>query len=416
MTKLSPEQSAKLAAGRMLAVQKAPYLSVAVLSLQPQIVPNGTFSEAGTFACDEWGNLYIEPAAIERYTAQDVMTGLLHEAFHCYVQEHAQRCKHHGLEKEMYNTAADAEINDDLAAMGCKMLPTDVLPEQFEAPRGRTAEEYYAILKARQKEGKPSPKRGSACGGCSGNPLPNEPKEAPKASQGRPPVAVVRAQVAQAVREASKAGHGVPEGLRTWADDQQNPRVIPWEDRLARLVRVGIGNKAGAVDYHFSRPSRRQAGLGHGPGTPRLPGLVAPVPRVAVLFDTSGSMLGEGMGQGVPQVERIVKAVGAHIELVNCDEQVQGAAKVSDLAGVRRVLTNGGRGTDMQPGFDRAEKARPDVIVCVTDGQFFREVKRPRSNVIWLLTGGYPGDPAPWGSRIYVDPKAAQRARAGKTW
>lgn len=408
----------KLGAGRMLSNKRAPFWAKAVLSLMPREVPDGTLSTEGTFACTEDELLLYEPAALARWAPEDVSTGLAHEANHI-VRKHPARCKAmvaraiaRGCKidsarlRHLANCAADAELADDLIAMRYKMLPSDVTPTTLGCPNGWTAEAYFEHLVKAEESGSgpqlpdPGVRRG-ACGGCAGNPVPGEP--APGQGRSKAEVDRMRLQVANAVRHAAQTAGNVPGRLRVWAQAQFEPPPVSWEERLAKSLRVGLRYRAGAVDLRYARPSRRQAGVGWGPGAPRVPGLVAYTPRVAVVFDTSGSMSGSPVAIGVAEVERIVRAVGGDVRLIVCDAAVHADVSARGASDVQNALAGGG-GTDMRPAFAAALEGKnaAHIIVCITDGFLFHKVPEPPPHVrtIWLLTSRHSRTPEPWGEVI----------------
>jgi hypothetical protein len=73
---------------------------------------------------------------------------------------------------------------------------------------------------------------------------------------------------------------------------------VDWRREFASLVRRGVGDQAGAVDYSYRRPARRQAGFG------RVihPALRQPSVDVAMVIDTSGSMGTDDLSLAIAQV------------------------------------------------------------------------------------------------------------------
>ena len=66
------------------------------------------------------------------------------------------------------------------------------------------------------------------------------------------------------------------------ADYALAPPVVPWQAVFARAARKAVAFKRGADTRRYDAPSRRQAGLGYGPGCAVLPRLRGIVPSVAV--------------------------------------------------------------------------------------------------------------------------------------
>ncbi len=80
-------------------------------------------------------------------------------------------------------------------------------------------------------------------------------------------------------------------------------------------------------------------------------------------------------------------------------DEVQARGKVRTATQAGRLLRGGG-GTDMAPGFAAALKGRPDVIVCLTDGEVYEGW--PSScpvRAVVVVPEGAPATPQ-WAKRI----------------
>lgn len=265
------------------------------------------------------------------------------------------------------------------------------------------------------------------CGSCAGHAAPNEPSaEGSKGDgekgegegahgpvEGRSEVEKRRIvkQVAEAIQQESARGRGtVPGSWARWADTQLKPPKIPWQQKLAKVMRATVAYRAGAVDRRYAHSSRRQAGIGYGVGKPRLPGLRAPVPQVAVVIDTSGSM-GDGEIQAaVNETAGVLKAVGSDIEFCACDAAVHALAPIRNPRDISKLVKGGG-GTDFRPPFIALDKRkhRPEIVVFVTDGCGPAPAQQPDGmRTIWVLVGKHRTRPSfeggkGWGEFIEVD-------------
>lgn len=387
----------KLSVARYIAMGLTPYFSAMLYKLVFKEVPPGTLPMPTLGVSDRAVCVY-EKAFVEQVTDKQLAAVIIHEINHL-VRHHSKRCG--TRDKAKWNLAGDAEINDDLQAMRLSLPGVPFVPENVPAERGLTAEEYYAKLEEQEDKGKgqknQQPQVGSgACGGCSGN---GDKDEEEEDGNGKPPpgrseaeMEMARDQVAQAVQQAAQRGRGnVPAGLVRWANEKLAPPKIPWETKLARACRRLVNTRAGAVDYKFVRMSRRQAGVGYGPNKPILPGLVEPVPNVAVGLDTSGSMGQDEILAGARETAGIMRAVGVGVTFLACDAQVHAVKKVSTPKELAACIKGGG-GTSFIPIFKAMENLspRPEVFVFITDGCGPAPVHPPRGvSVIWLLTGPY---------------------------
>ncbi len=400
--------SAKISTARLWASRHWPYFTQALLSLIPKEVPNGTFAAMapqGTVAVTDRLMMLYEPQAIDRWSVEELGSALIHETMHV-LRRHAGRCG--SRNRQLWNIAGDLEINDDLQGTVFVLPEGSMYPKAFGFPDGRIAEEYYNLLTAQD----PPPQPKHKCGGCSGNPHEGEDEakgtgdgdEDGEPEQGRSPAeveAVIR-QTAQAVQEAKNRGK-LPGGLSRWADGALAPPKVPWERRIVMAARRSATVKAGAVEHRYRRPSRRQAGIGYGPGCPVLPSYVAPVPNVVIAQDTSGSMGQAEMEAGLAEVNGALKALGGDITFMSCDAAVHTLGKVRTVQQAKTMLKGGG-GTDFCPVFDKiAEDGIPcDILVFVTDGYGSAPAHAPKKyKTIWLITPGGKV-PAAWGEAIYV--------------
>ena len=274
-----------------------------------------------------------------------------------------------------------------------------------------------------QGEQKPRP-GGGWCGSCAGHAVPNEPSTEGKGAgkdgdkdgkggehgpvEGRSEVEQRRIikQVAESIQQEAARGRGtVPGSWARWADTQLKPPKIPWQQKLAKVMRATIAYRAGAIDRKYSHPSRRQAGIGHGVGMPRLPGLRAPVPNVAVVVDTSGSMGTEEGKTAISESAGVLKAVGADVTFCAIDAQVHSLAKVRNVRDLVKLIKGGG-GTDFRPAFDALAKQKrpPEIVIFITDGCGPAPEKEPEGmRTIWVLVGPSRQRPCKWGDAIEVD-------------
>src|SRR6202008_1209761 len=125
-----------------------------------------------------------------------------------------------------------------------------------------------------------------------------------------------RRQVAQDVIAHSKLAGTVPGGLLRWAKDILSPK-INWRTLLAAELRRAVAEVSGAVDYSYRRPSRRATVA----GDVVLPALRRPVPEVAVVCDTSGSMTEDLLAAALAEVEGLLRALGMarQLRVLACD-------------------------------------------------------------------------------------------------
>lgn len=418
-----------LAAGRFLAKKRMPYFSAALYSLIPRPVPKMMETMGAAMGVTPNCVMIYDPEYIEKnWTIDDVEFGLLHEISHV-LRGHSKVVEQNGFDPRMFNLAADAAINDDLMAAGCKPLPSDMLPSKIQDPQtmkpmpeGLTEHAYYNALKQMKNPPQPVPgaRPGSGmCGGAAGNPLPGEEAyggggqgNRPQQGQGsqsqdggRSEIEIerIKKQVARDIQNHASKGHGsVPGGWQIWADQEVKPPKVRWQDKLRRVVRGAIGHRAGMLDYTYRRPSRRQSALGYGDGVPILPSMTAPAPRITVAFDTSGSMSSSDLARAGAELRGILGQTNTPVNLISCDAEVHGGPRQVKTWKEAMNSLKGGGGTDFGPIFKEVEKMRPaqDIVIVLTDGGGPAPATPPKAQVVWVLigkaTGNWDGAMVPW--------------------
>jgi hypothetical protein len=254
-------------------------------------VSSTTSQRHADIAVDERGRLLIDPAKLAEWPVPQVAGVLLHEVGHV-LRDHASRARTIGatgaLERRVWNVAGDADINDDLPEAGVELPASPVTPQALELPAHRAAEFYYAALTERGY----LPADELDCGpGSDGTPWggPERPLP-PGLPQLLPPglapheVVLLRQKVAAEIaRRGSVSPGSVPGGWQRWAQATLHPQ-LDWRRLLTARVRSCTAAVSGATDYSYSRQPRRRV-----PGVV-LPAMRRPLPRVAVIADTSGSV------------------------------------------------------------------------------------------------------------------------------
>jgi predicted metal-dependent peptidase len=211
---------------------------------------------------------------------------------------------------------------------------------------------------------------------------------------------LLRRQVAQDVMTHARQPGTVPAGLLRWAEEVLRPKVN-WRRLLTAELRRAVAEVAGAVDYSYRRPSRRSTVAGQ----VVLPALRRPVPDVAVVCDTSGSMTEDLLAAALAEVEGLLQALGLsrQLRVLACDTAVAPAKRVTSA---RQVELVGGGGTNMGTGIAAAAalKPRPAVTVVLTDGYTPWPAAAPKGMrvVVGLLGLGAQAPPA-WARAVRVE-------------
>jgi predicted metal-dependent peptidase len=379
-----------LAAARLWAANRFPYLATALFAAN--VIERPGLGGDGVSVDSSW-RLYIDPEQASAWSVEELGSLLIHHTGHL-IRDHAGRAETMGITSstaERWSTAADAELNDDLADVGLSIPGQNILPEDHGWERGRMAEEYFHLESSDEEA--PTSDHGSGSHGHE-----RDWEDPPDDDEGEHPPGLsnherelLRAQTAQEMLEAVRSGQGnVPGSWKRWAEELLRP-TVDWRRALAAEVRRGVQAVAGAVDYSYRRPSRRAS------SSPSivLPSLEKPVPEVAVVCDTSGSMGEREIARVLAEVEGLLSSIGLRssgVRVLAVDTAVHAVRRVSTA---RQVELVGGGGTDMGRGIDAAAalKPRPSVLVVLTDGLTPWPAVGPRGVrvVIGLLTGASPG-------------------------
>jgi predicted metal-dependent peptidase len=381
--RLGPEQRRTWAAARVWAAHQAPYMATALLALDPVVVdqsdaPPGRRLDLGALPVDAGWHIYLDPEVLVTMDVPTAGFWLVHQVSHL-LRDHAQRSPAStsedavGLAKvrtraqRIWNTATDAEINDDLVAGEVLRPAAAITPDDLGLPDSLTAEDYWSRLGGTGQEDRRTEQPGEwkecDCGsGCDGAARPWDTGAAGLSRTGRK---LLERDVARRIKEHQRRYGNTPAGWQRWADEVLEPSVS-WQRLLAAAVRRGVADVAGRVDFSYRKPSRRSSVV---PDVV-LPSLRQPLPKVAMVLDTSGSMNDSMLSQSLAEVEGVLRGLGVggrHLRIVCCDAQAFDAQRIRQA---REVKLLGGGGTDMGAGLDKAAslKPRPDLIIVLTDG------------------------------------------------
>jgi predicted metal-dependent peptidase len=409
---MTPEPLPGFAAARLWAATRFPYLASGLFGTRPVPAPG-----SGTMSVDRRWRLHADPGVVAGLTPAELGSVLVHHVCHL-LRDHAERAVASVIapgDSPAWIRAADAEINDDLIPAGLELPGNPVLPGDFGAPPGKLAEEYYALLheaaaRVRARSGESAPARSGwlDCGsGADGQPRDDERAGPPGGHDGLDGLDgldpwqadLLRRQVAQDIIRHGKEPGSVPAGLLRWAREVLMP-TVNWRQLLAAELRRAIADVAGAADYSYQRPSRRATAV----RGVVLPALRRPVPELAVVCDTSGSMTGELLAMALAEVEGLLRALGLsrRLRVLACDAAAGPARRVTSA---RQVELTGGGGTDMGAGIAAAYalRPRPAVTVVLTDGYTPWPSAAPKGmRVIAALLGPDARDAPSWVRSVRV--------------
>lgn len=383
------ESRYKFSVARYAALQRHPYLASAYMALTlvdaPEDSPTGrAIKEMGTMGVDKRWRLYASPDVWDKWSVKQQAGVLYHEIWHL-LRNHHTRMETYAAERPyISNIGTDCEINDDIMAEGVD-LPTfppckkcgcnggPCTPKLYKMEDGKMAEAYYHELLSYKLncpcechqggggDGFPNnarPGAGSCGSAASGKQAPWElPDEGGKGQEGVSEARgdLIRNETAKAIRDHGKQAGHLPDHAKLWAESYLDPKVN-WRKELAYLVRRAQSDVAGMLDYSYRRPPRRDF------DDILMPSLRKPVPEIAVVADTSGSMGGD-MDNLMAEVAGIIKSTtGTGCPVLSTDADVHTMRRVFRANQVELI---GGGGTDMTVGIRAASHLRPKPHICV---------------------------------------------------
>lgn len=405
-----PDPYRILAAARLLIQERAPYFQAGVLQLIFRESPG-----LGGFAATRGWLLLWDPAAAIEFGIEGTAACIVHELWHL-LRGHGERLSMPLMDPDLANIAACLSVAEGLNQMGFKMPDGYAIhPKMLTFLYDLTAEEYYVKLTEMARHGDiiysyyDGTQGGTGgttkitvhgCGSAAGRRLPGEPIDDPDA-RSEAESQRTRITIAKAMRETGRGRF--PSDFERWVDDALRPPRIRWEDKLRRACRAAVAYRSGGDQAGYTRPSRRQGGIGYGPGCPILPSFRATRPLVTFLVDTSGSMSAEQLRVCMEEAKGVFSVCGAHLDFVVCDAAVHAVRSVQSIQEACLLLKGGG-GSDFRPAFDQIEamRPRPHIVVAATDGDIAVPECEPSGiKVIWLLVGS-TRRPCEWGVAVEV--------------
>jgi predicted metal-dependent peptidase len=382
---LTRDVSDRLAAAKLWLVSTSspttcgnlPYLATALYAL----IPVAT-NRVRDMTADRHWRLYLNPMWVEATDIPVVAARMAHVAWHLLAQhpERADDLQVRRATAGQWRLAADATVAEVLTGLATGLAT----PADLCLPAGRSAEEYFAVLSGLPAEPDADPDRpddaeprateppderqpdGSCGGGCDGQSRDYElPVGHASGAVGEADADEIRRRVAIEFREHQARMGTRPGEWSRWATQILDP-VVPWTQVLAAAVRRGVGWAHGHTDYTYTRISRRQAAV----GPVILPATRRPVPEVAIVVDTSGSIDDGLLAQALGEVDGVLTGLGVSGRSVTVLATDAAVHAVSRIHSAKDARMHGGGGTDMRVGIATALelRPRPTLVVVLTDG------------------------------------------------
>ncbi|MBL7501019.1 hypothetical protein I6A84_26195 [Frankia sp. CNm7] len=402
LSALAGADRTKIAAARVWAVNRQPYLARALFACSVEPAPG-----SGTIAVDRDWRLHVDPDLLAGFDPAELGRLFIHLTSHL-IRDHAARAEASRVAQNdggaRWNRCADAEINDDLQVDGCLPAAAPDLPVDLGASGGLLAEAYYRVAAD-------GPRRWDCGSGADAGVRPwDRPADGPLREHTPPRGDLLRLAVAADIQRHHATEPGtVAGGWLRWAEAVL-PSRVDWRRVLAAEIRSAISAAAGAVDYSYRRPSRR----GRAVPDVVLPTMRRPVPEVAIVCDTSGSMHEGLLARALAEIDGILGRAGLRadgVRVLAVDTTVHTLRRVSRAG---QVHLAGGGGTDMGAGIAAAAalRPRPSTVIVLTDGYTPWPDRPPPGTrvVVGLLRddahGGGQEIPPSWARTVVIDATA----------
>ncbi len=388
-----PLDARKLAAARLWAVNRMPYLASAIFA-SAVVARRGS----GTIAIDRSWQVQADPAIVAQLEVEQLGRLLVHLGGHL-IRDHAGRAQRIGVaeqgDRARWNRCTDAEINDDLEMDDLVPDVAPELPGSLGCEPGGLAERYHEDA----RDGRRQWDCGAGADGC------DRPGDGLGFIDPRHAELLRLGVAAEIQRQAGREPGSVAAGWLRWAESIL-PSKIDWRRVLAAEVRSAVAAVAGKVDYSYRRPSRHA----HLDRRIVLPTLQRPVPDVAIVCDTSGSMHERLLARAMAEIESVLRKAGlreTQVRVLAVDAAVQTVRRVSRAA---QMQLAGGGGTDMGAGIAAAAalRPRPSIVIVLTDGYTPWPAQPPRGVrvIVGLLAeGGHhvAWDPPQWARTLIIE-------------
>ena len=306
------------------------------------------------------------------------------------------------FDREVYNIAADAIVNEALLAAGYALpRPALVLTGLLEealgfrvVPTAALAEWdvdrlYICLMRDGTGEKRPAEaaKRHAKAQAFDQDIESDDAKGSPDPAED---AALWRQHLSRALEAGRMAGRGIGMIGGALADIPQ--RSTPWEVILRRLVTRAVmqvprqTHRRPARSWIAMEAAARTSG---GPSPVFEPGIhrTTPVPRVVVGLDASSSVDDTRLAMFIGEIAGIARRSGAEVFIIAFDDEPRSAVRLDPLrwkATIGAMKIPRGGGTSFAPMIAAAERLSPSILVVLTDLEG-APGPAPRIPVIWAV-------------------------------
>ena len=345
-------------------------------------------------------NIFVSPEFYLDMTPGERRFLLAHEVWHTVFLHFLRRGKRN---RELFNIAADMEINALLRAEKFKLREDALLPEPEW--RDLNAEEIYERLLQEQyeanevntmdshiePEGDPGALPAVPEGGGEGDVI-LDPDF--KVDFGAHPEDLAREKVIEAATQCERKRGKLPNNIAQIVEGFRAGK-LHWKELLAQFVTSCFGGSR-----RWLPPNRRYISSGLYLQSRRDSQI-----KAVLAVDTSGSTK-DDLLRFAGELANLFDTFGNYeLKVICCDSKIQSVENFSDVAPFdgKRFSFKGGGGTSFKPVFEyvATKCEQPDLLIYFTDG--YGDVpEKPAYPVMWVITPGGKNI-VPWGMEAKMD-------------
>ena len=343
-------------------------------------------------------NIFVSPEFYLAMTPGERRFLLAHEVWHTVFLHFLRRGNRN---RELFNIAADMEINSLLRAEKFKLRPDALLPEPEW--RGLNAEEIYERLLQEQYEAAADGPLDSHIE--PGDDLNAVPSGAGEKSDvifdpdfdvdfGAHPEDLAKEKIIEAATQYERKRGKLPGNIAQIVEGFRAGK-LHWKELLAQFVTSCFGGSR-----RWLPPNRRYISSGLYLQSRRDSQL-----KAVLAIDTSGSVR-ETLLRFAGELINLLDTFGNYeLKVICCDSKIQ---SVEDFSGAvpfdgKRFSFTGGGGTSFKPVFEYVAKKceQPDLLLYFTDG-CGDTPEKPAYPVMWVISPGGRNS-IPWGLEAKMD-------------
>lgn len=390
----------RLSDARMRILFTAPFFGSLLLHMKFALAKCNT-------AATDMKYIYFDPEFAERLSDDELDFVLKHEVLHCALK-HCLRSKKQGLNRYLYNIAADIVINSYIMEqMGVENMIVDGEVAMHKAPNGiegckYTAEEVYDMLYAKHSSMLMDAER-----------LIKELEEQYGVKIDDHEIWKTipldtslsdewKNNLIEAAKKAGK-GEGLPHEARALLAEYEKKPKVNWKEVLNDFIREVFDRN----DFTFLPPDRRfQNNDFFLPSFSEIQG--EQVDNIWFAVDTSGSISAETLTMVYKEITMAIEQFNRLSgKLSFFDHEISDPVDFDSVESFNEIKPVGGGGTSFYSIFrylkEHLIKTPPTAIVVLTDGYatYPPESMAMDIPVLWMIIDNETD--APWGVNIHID-------------